>query len=95
MALIAEAGSAEGSERWVKEGSQLGHFVIEEIRRGSIIYRDGDQVREMAVERGLSLPRLVRDIRPGTRQVSAATGHGTDLLSASIDVNTIEARGHN
>ncbi len=72
MALISEVGSAEGSERWVKEGSQWGHFVIEEIRRGSITYRDGDQVREMTVERGLSLPSIVRDVRPGARQVSAA-----------------------
>lgn len=45
MALIAETGSAEGSERWVKEGSQVGRFVIQEIRRGSITYRDGSEVR--------------------------------------------------
>ncbi len=95
MALIAEAGSAEGSERWVKEGSQLGHFVIQEIRRGSITYRDGDQVREMAVERGSSLPSIVRDIRPGSRQVSAAVGGGGAFLSAAVDTNGIEVGGHN
>ena len=94
IALISEVGSAEGSERWVKEGSALGHFVIQEIRRGSIVYRDGDQVREMAVEGGSSLPSIVRDIRPGARQVSAAIGSGTDLLSAPIDANAIEVGGH-
>jgi hypothetical protein len=72
MALIAELGAAEGSERWVKEGSQVGHFVIHEIRHGAIVYRDGDNLREMAVEWGVSMPTVVRDIRPGTRQVSAA-----------------------
>ena len=41
MALIAELGAADGSERWVKEGVRLGHFVIHEIRRGAIVYRDG------------------------------------------------------
>jgi hypothetical protein len=69
MALISETGSAEGSERWVKEGTQLGHFVIEEIRRGAIVYRDGNNLREMAVEHGASPPGIVRDIRPGSRRV--------------------------
>ena len=45
MALIAEAGAAEGSERWVREGTQVGHFVVVNIRGGSITYRDGEQAR--------------------------------------------------
>ncbi len=72
MALIAELGAAEGNERWVKEGSQVGHFVIHEIRHGAIVYRDGDNLQEMAIEPGMSTPSLVRDLRPGSRQVSAA-----------------------
>jgi hypothetical protein len=50
MALISEVGSLEGNGRWVKEGTQVGHFVIHEIRKGMIVYRDGEQLREMAVE---------------------------------------------
>jgi hypothetical protein len=57
MALISEIGSGESEERWVKEGTQVGHFVIHEIRRGMIVYRDGEQLREMAVEHGASVPR--------------------------------------
>jgi hypothetical protein len=57
MALIAELGAAKGSERWVKEGTQVGHFIIHEIRRGAIVYRDGDGLREMDVEHDVSLPR--------------------------------------
>jgi hypothetical protein len=72
MALIGELGAADGNERWVKEGSQVGHFVIHEIRHGAIVYRDGDNLREMAIEPGMSTPSLVRDLRPGARQVSAA-----------------------
>jgi hypothetical protein len=47
MALIAEPGVVEGQERWVKEGTQIGHFVIHEIRRGMIVFSDGEQLREI------------------------------------------------
>jgi hypothetical protein len=90
MALISEVSSTEGSERWVKEGSRLGHFVIGEIHRGSITYRDGNQVREMTVEPAASLPNLVRDTRPGVRQVSAAVGASP---LAAVDGNSIEIGG--
>ena len=90
MALICDVGAVEGGERWVKEGAQVGHFVIHEIRRGVIVYRDGEQLREMAVEHGASVPSIVRDARSGSRQVSAAVGGGNGLHSASIDTNSIE-----
>jgi hypothetical protein len=80
LALIAELGSGPGSERWVKEGTQVGHFVIHEIRRGAIVYRDGDNLREMAVEHDASLPSIVRDLRPGSLRVSAAIG-STDSVT--------------
>jgi hypothetical protein len=92
MALIAEAGAAEGTERWVKEGAQLGHFVVQEIRRGSITYRDGSNVREMTVEPVTNLPNLVRGVRPGARQVSAA---GRAAPWAAVDTNGIELGSRN
>jgi hypothetical protein len=77
MALISEVGAAEDSERWVKEGSRVGHFIIHEIRQGAIIYRDGNQLREMTVDVAAAPRSLVRDIRPGSRTASAAVeGHG-------------------
>jgi len=90
MALISEPGSPEGEERWVKEGTQLGHFVIHEIRRGMIVCRDGDQLREMAVEHGASVPRIVRDVRSGSRQVSSAADDTATTLSDSIGPNSVE-----
>jgi hypothetical protein len=95
MALIAELGSSEGSERWVKEGTQVGHFVIEEIRRGVIVYRDGNNVREMAVERGASPPGIVRDIRPGSRRVSAAVGDTDAMTPMSAGPNSTVIAGGN
>jgi len=50
MALILEPGDREAA-RWVKRGTQVGHCIIQEIRPGSVMYLDGEQVREMALER--------------------------------------------
>jgi hypothetical protein len=93
MALIGELGAAAGSERWVKEGAQLGHFVIHEIQRGAIVYRDGEDLREMAVERSASPPSLVRDLRFGSRKVSAAMDGGSPILPAPAGPNGVETAG--
>jgi len=47
LALVSEPG---GKPRWVKQGTHLGHFVIEKIERGTIVYREGDRLGEMAVD---------------------------------------------
>ncbi len=47
MALVSEPGSGV---RWVKQGAHLGHFVVEKVERGMIVYRDGDRLLEMAVD---------------------------------------------
>ena len=95
MALISEAGSPEGEERWVKEGAQLGHFVIHEIRKGMIVHRDGDQLREMAVEHGASPPGIVRDTRPGSRRVSSAPDDAAAALAGSVGLDSVESVGAN
>jgi hypothetical protein len=94
MALISELGSREGSERWVKEGSRVGHFTIHEIRLDSITYRDGDQLREMAVETaGRPMP-IVRDTRPDSRRVSAAVQDVGIVLPIPAGPNSIEVGGN-
>jgi hypothetical protein len=62
MALIWEPGGAEGTHRWVKEGSEIGHFVVNEIRHSLVVLRDGEQLRELAVERRPMLRRLARGV---------------------------------
>jgi len=94
MALIAEVGSAEGSERWIKEGSQVGHFVIHEIRQGAIVYRDGDQLREMTVDVAAGPRSLVRDIRPGTRTASAAIEGPGVVVPTSAGPNIVPLIGN-
>ena len=95
MALILEVGLLEGNERWVKEGTQVGHFVIHEIRKGMIVYRDGEQLREMAVEHGASVPSLVRDARSGSRQVSSAADGPAAGVSSSAGPNDVGLVGGN
>ena len=47
MALVSEPGSGE---RWVKQGTHLGQFVVEKVERGTMVYRDGDRLLEMALD---------------------------------------------
>ena len=94
MALIAEVGSLEGNERWVKEGSQVGHFVIHEIRQGAVVYRDGDQLREMTVDVAAAPKSLVRDIRPGFRTASAAVEGAGVVAPTSAGPNIVTLIGN-
>jgi hypothetical protein len=94
MALISDAGAPEGCERWVKEGSQIGHFVIHEIRPNGITYRDGDQLREMAVETVAGPTSIVRDVRSGSRRVSAAVEDVGHAVSIPAGPNSIEISGN-
>ncbi|MCU0916723.1 MAG: hypothetical protein MUC88_19505 [Planctomycetes bacterium] len=79
MALIAELGNPAPA-RWVKTGTQVGHLVIQEIRPGSIVCRDGARVQEMVVER--------------ENPVAAATaeGGGSPHVDATAKLKTDAAR---
>jgi hypothetical protein len=62
IALIAEPGSTDENQRWVKEGERLGRFVIHKIRCGVVVYRDeNEQLHEMSIERKTATRSLVRD----------------------------------
>ena len=94
MALVSDPGSLQRDQRWVKEGGQCGSFIIHEIRRGSVVYRRGDQLSVTTLDSGAGLPSIVRDPRPGARQVSAAVGDVIHNMSFSPDPNNIEADNH-
>jgi hypothetical protein len=72
MALIRESQGRPGPARWVREGSQFGHFVVHEIRQGSIVCRHGDQLVEMSVESRSGATRFVRGHIPGRLQADSA-----------------------
>lgn len=72
MALITEPSAGDAERRWVEEGSALGHFVVQEIREGSIVLRNGEDVRELTIEHRTPRRNLVRDVHPASRKVSKA-----------------------
>jgi len=78
LALIAEPGKVD---RWTRPGEHLGHFVIERIENGTIIYRDGNQRREMTVtmKEPVELARLLSTLSASARTVNPNVG----LVTAS------------
>jgi hypothetical protein len=77
MVLILESGGQDGGRRWVKEGTRIDRFAIQEIRQGYITCRqlDGKQVREMVVEHGSQRKILVRN-KASLAQASEKSGEG-------------------
>ena len=53
MALVSEPGKGI---HWIKKGSNLGHFIVEKIERGKIVYKDGEHLRQMAIDTKTSVP---------------------------------------
>ena len=48
LALIDEPGKGL---RWVRQSSEVGHLVIEQIKDGSVVIRDGQKTNELVPER--------------------------------------------
>jgi hypothetical protein len=46
--------------KWVRQGTQLGHVIIEQITSSSILYRDGQASHEMALDLELASTRFAR-----------------------------------
>jgi hypothetical protein len=90
MALIAASSDGESEAKWVKEGAGIGHFVVHEIRQGAVVLRDGEQLRELAVERRRQSRTLVRDVRAGARRVSAAIDGPAFVLPSPAGPNSVE-----
>ncbi len=67
MALILESGNPDGAGRWVKKNSRIGSWVVQEVRRGMVKVHNGQEVREVALERSPIQRTLVKEVRPGTR----------------------------
>jgi hypothetical protein len=70
MALVSEPGS---EPHWVKQGTHLGHFVVEKIERGTIVYQDGDRLLEMAVNTKVPIrTKQVKQTMLATNQTNRA-----------------------
>jgi hypothetical protein len=74
IALINEPG---GGPRWVRQGTEVMHLVIEQIKEGLIVYRDGQKTSEISVE-----PRPPQQsLLQGESSVSTSPGVPTSTLA--------------
>ncbi len=55
MALICEPGLGF---QWVKPGARIEHLVIDQIRTGMIVYRDGERLGEVAMDKTAIAPKI-------------------------------------
>lgn len=72
MALVSEPGSGA---HWVKQGASLGHFVVEKVERGTIVYRDGDRLLEMAVN--TKVPIRTKQVKQAKQTMLASSPAST------------------
>jgi hypothetical protein len=84
MALVSEPGS---EPHWVKQGAHLGHFVVEKVERGMIVYRDGERLLEMAVNTKVpARTRQVKQIMLASSQASTDPPKPSSPRRTSIKV---------
>jgi hypothetical protein len=81
MALIVEPGAKDGG-RWVRQGAQIGHFVIHQIRPSSVLCQAGERVCKLAVEREAAPATVVagsaRPVGPAPRTMAKGGGRPTE-----------------
>jgi len=88
LALIDEPGKGF---HWVKQGSEVGHLVIEQIKDGVLVVQDGQRTFELEAERTpkISLLKVSSSGETaseaiaalGSREVESLTGAGAGLAS--------------
>lgn len=70
IALVWQPGGGGGTFQWIKQGARLGHFVVEEIKPGSITYVGGGQTHEMKVQHSPAKWNLVLERRTNPNRAS-------------------------
>ena len=45
-ALVSEPGKGD---HWVKKDARLGHYIVDSVKDGSIVYRDGSRLHEVKI----------------------------------------------
>jgi RNase H-fold protein (predicted Holliday junction resolvase) len=87
LAFIDEPGKGF---RWVRQSSQIGHLVIEQIKDGLIVVRDGQRTYDIAVQKSPNLDQFVLTSTssiesldlPGKSTISKGSSSGSIKRSA-------------
>jgi len=72
LALVSEPGKGD---HWVKKDERLGHFTVESVKAGSIVYRDGGKLHEIKVP----VKQTAQLARIRTTASAASPGGESDL----------------
>lgn len=91
LALISEPGRGD---HWIKKGDRVGHLVVESIKEGTLLYRDGNQLREMTVtmKPTAELARLTPTPSASTQGVEADVRLVNALRTKQSGVQVPDAR---
>lgn len=83
LALIDEPGKGL---YWVRQASQIGHLIVEQVRDGLIVVRDGKNTFELVAERPAQRSLIKADTSSGGR----ITDDNPSPISTEVQVNANE-----
>lgn len=89
LALIDEPGKGLN---WVRQGSTVGHLVIEEVKDGAIIVRDGQKKSEMKVDIKELWRELLKNPAGGSKPGPAAAGVAQPAKPGPADAGRVSIR---
>lgn len=84
MALVWEPGTGF---HWIKQGMKLGHFIIDKIERGKIVYQYGDLYGQMVINQ--NVPIYNEQIHK-TMSVSTQTHPASSSVPSKQEMKTDE-----
>jgi hypothetical protein len=83
LALINQPGKGF---RWIRQSAEIGHLVIEQIKDGSIVVRDGEKTFELTAERPKRRSLLKKPATDQTGAGTASTGSSRNKAGTAEDI---------
>jgi len=71
--------------QWVKQGSEVGHLIIKEVKSGSIVYADGQELIELAAE---PVPETASLLESGVAAAPAIAAPPRPATTSTVDRRT-------
>ncbi len=84
LALIDEPGKGL---RWVRQSDKLGHLIIEQVKDGLVIFRDGTRTFELVAERPKRRSLVKKTISSGSPEHSEMTAEEEAMLEKEEKAN--------
>jgi hypothetical protein len=82
LAFINEPGKGL---RWVRQASEIGHLIIEQIEDGFVVIRDGQRTYEIEVSEKPARINLLEGEKPFSKAPASTKGFPSNLVDTSTD----------